>query len=142
VTFPRRTIAWWFLAEKAASTLTLPRGDVARSDAEVERLLTGSWLFAAGRSVAAAIRRAWLDSRASREWQPMVGGWGRLSPSDRVRVIGFIAIVSALTALVLQAAGPVRMRWLDSILPAGTAVAGAIVAAAARPIARALADKR
>jgi hypothetical protein len=55
---------------------------------------------------------------------------------------GFLAVVSAVTALALQAAGPARPRWLDSILPAAMVVAGAIVVAAARPIARALADKR
>ena len=142
MTFPRRSVAWWSLAEKAASTLTQPRCDVERSDVEVERLLTGSGLFAVGRAVAARVRRAWIDSRTSRGLQPIVGEWARLSPSGRVRMIGFIAILGALTALALQAAAPARTRWLDSILPAVTVVAGAIAAAAAQPIARALADKR
>jgi hypothetical protein len=142
LTLRRRSIAWWSLAETAASTLTLPRCDVARSDVEIERLLTGSRLFAGGHSLAVRVRRAWIDSRTSRWSQPIVGDWARLSLSVRVRMTGFIAVVSAVTALALQAAGPARMRWLDAILPAGMAVAGAIVAAAARPIARALADKR
>ncbi|MEP7309696.1 MAG: hypothetical protein ABJA98_29665 [Acidobacteriota bacterium] len=54
---------------------------------------------------------------------------------------GFIAVVSAVTALALRAVGSAHMRWFDAILPAGMVVAGAIVAAAARPIARAVADK-
>ena len=142
MTFPRRSIAWWSLAEQAVSALTLPRCDVARSDVEVERLLTDSWLFGIGHSLAERIRRARIDSRASRCLQPIVGEWTRLSPSGRVRMTGLIAVVSAVTALVLRAAGPARAGWFDSILPGATAVAGAILVVAARPIACALADKR
>ncbi len=36
----KRFLAWWTLAEKAASRLTMPPCDVARSDVEVARLLT------------------------------------------------------------------------------------------------------
>ena len=142
MTFPRRLIAWWSLAERAASTLTQPRCDVACSDAEVERLLTDSGLFAFGHSLAARIRQARVDSRTSRWLRPIIGEWARLSLPDRVRMTGFIALVGAVTAIALQATGPAQTRWLGSILPAGTAVAGAIVVAAAGPLARALADKR
>jgi len=115
---------------------------VACSDAEVERLLTDSGLFAFGHSLAARIRQARVDSRTSRWLRPIIGEWARLSLPDRVRMTGFIALVGAVTAIALQATGPAQTRWLGSILPAGTAVAGAIVVAAAGPLARALADKR
>ena len=115
---------------------------MARSDLEVERLLTGSSLFAVVQSAAATIGRAWTDSRTFRWLRPIVRDISPPATTDRLRVAGVVAIVGSLAALALQAAGPPRTRWLDSILPAGVAVAGFLVVAAARPIARALADTR
>ena len=136
-----RPFAWWFLAENAARCLTIAP-DVAHSDAEIERLVTGSWLCAAGRSIAAKAGRAWIDARTVRRLRPIVRDLAPSSMVDRVRVAGVISTAGSLTALVLQALEPMRTGWLASILPAAAGVAGALVFAAARPLARAFAGKR
>ena len=58
----------------------MPRCDVARSDAEVERLLTGSRLFAVGRSRRGDDRVARGSTHERPRWsRPIVGDWRRLS---------------------------------------------------------------
>lgn len=137
----RRSFAWWFLAESAARHLTVA-ADVARSDADIERLVTGSRLCAAGRSIAAKAGRAWTDSRTAQGLRPIVRDLAPPSIVGRVRIAGLIATAGSLTAIVLQALELMRTGRLDSILPAAIAVAGALMFAGARPFSRALADKR
>ena len=137
----KRPFAWWFLAESAARRFTVA-ADVARSDAEVERVVTGSALHAAGRSLAAMAGRAWTDSRTARALRPIAGDLAPLSMAGRVRVAGLIVTVGSLTALVLQALQPMRTGRLDSVLPAAAAVAGALIACFANPVSRAIADRR
>jgi hypothetical protein len=133
---------WWSLAEKTVRFLTEPRCDVTRSDAEIERVLAGSAPFAIARSAAAKIESAWTGSRTSRWLFRLVGDLPPLSMADRVRVAGCVATVGALIALGLDATTSSRTHWLDSFVPAAAAVAGVLVVAAARPIARALSDLR
>lgn len=120
----------------------MPPCDVARSDAEVARLLTASSLFAIARSAAAKAGYAWNDSRTSRWLGPFGRALAPASTTDCVRVAGFVALVSAVTVLALQMTAPPGTRWFESLLPAMVAVAGVLVVAAAGPIARGLADTR
>jgi hypothetical protein len=136
-----RSFAWWCLAESAARSLTTP-SDIARSDADIEYLVTLSSLFGAGRSIAAKAGRAWIDSRTVRGLRPIVRDLLPPSMVDRVRIAGLVATIGAMTALVLQALEPMRAGRFDSMLPAAAAVAGVLVFRGARPLARALADKR
>ena len=61
-----RVRTWWTIAETAAAALSTPRVDVGRADADVERLVRGSWLWRAGASLAAKLSAAWIDSRCRR----------------------------------------------------------------------------
>jgi hypothetical protein len=136
-----RPFGWWFLAESAARHLTIG-ADVERSDTDVERLVTGSSLFAIVCSVVEKTGRAWPESRTSRWLRTIVHDLAPPSMVERLRIAGLIVIVGALTALVLQALEPMRTGRLDSVLPAVVAVAGALVFTGARPLAHALADRR
>jgi hypothetical protein len=137
----KRLFGWWFLAEDAVRLLSAPRKDVARSDREVEQVFRESWLFTSGRAMRAKAMRAWADSRVVARTRP-VGA--TLFPPDstaRVRVAGVIALVASITALILQTLEPTPLGPLTWIVPVVTAAAGAAIAFAAAPIARALEDK-
>jgi hypothetical protein len=135
-----RLFGWWVLAESVARRLTA-RVDIAGSDGQLERLMTGSSLFVAGRSMAAAIGRASIDSRAARGLRSIADDLAPLSAVDRLRVGAIAVMAGSVTALVLQALEPTRTTWLDSMLPAAVGVAAALVFTGARPLARALAAK-
>jgi pyrroline-5-carboxylate reductase len=136
-----RMFGWWVFAENAARRLTAPI-DVTGSDVQLERVLTGSSLYAAGSSMAATVERAAIDSRAVRGLQSIAGDIAPLSTVDRLRVGAIVALCGSMTALVLQALEPMRTTWLDSMLPVAVAVGAALVFTGARPLARALAAKR
>ena len=137
----KRPFAWWRLAESAAGRLTA-EPHVARGDAGIDRLVAGSALYGAGRSLVEKTGRAWLSSRTARELRPIVRDLAPPSPADRVRVSGLIATAGSLTALVLHAFEPMRTGWLASILPAAVAIAGVLMVSFADPLSRAIAGRR
>ena len=103
----KRPLAWWRLAESAASRLTA-ESDIARGDADIDRLLAGSSLYTTGGSLVEKTRQAWLNSRTARELRSIVRDLAPPSLADRVRVSGLIATAGSLTALVLHALEPMR----------------------------------
>lgn len=136
-----RLFRWWLVAEEALRVSPAPRADIDRSDREVERVFHDSLLFTAARRARAVIARAWADSWLLVIWKPIEA---ELLPAEsvaRVRVVGLITSVAALTALILQALSPAPPGPLSWILPSLSAVAGASIACAAAPIARALRNK-
>ena len=137
----KRPLAWWRLAESAASRLTA-EPDVARGDAGIDRLVAGSSLYTAGRSFVEKAGQAWHSSRTARELRSIVRDLAPPSLADRVRVSGLTATAGSLTALALQALEPMRNGWLASILPAAVAFAGVLAVAFADPFSRAIAGRR
>jgi len=57
---------WFRAAEVAAASVSRPRIDVTDADAEIERLIRGSWSWNAGHRIVCTISAAWLDSRCRR----------------------------------------------------------------------------
>ena len=137
----KRLFGWWLFAEAAVRLLSAPRKDVARSDREVEQVFRESWLFTSGRAMRARAMRAWADSRVVARTRPIATALVPPDSTARVRVAGVIALVASITALILQALEPTPLGPLTWIVPAATAVAGAAIAVAAGPIARALEDR-
>jgi len=133
--------SWWALAERAAGRLTVS-SDVARSDARVEQVLATSVVFSAVGAFAAGFRRAWPSSATARVWDLATRDLARRSSIDRIRLGGLVTATGALTALALQRLEPMWASRFDAIVPAAAVVAGALACLLARPIARALADRR
>ena len=140
MTGTRRWARWWLFAYEAGRGLTLPRADVAASDLAVERLLAQSAPLVYARAAADTLLRAWTGSRTSHVLRPLVRDFLPLTPGQRLRVTGFLAAIGALIALALRAAGPAPADFFPWLVPAVVALAGVLVATAAEPLARALAD--
>ena len=136
-----RFSGWWVTAERAASALTRPRTDVARSDEQVLRLVRGAALVSVGRPLAAAMARAWPTSRTSRWLQPAAHILATSAPALRLKMGGVATMVAALVAAFLQMVGASPHRLLEFMLPAFAMLAGAIAFLAAAPLARAWEDK-
>ncbi len=132
---------WWVAAERAASALTRPRTDVARSDEQVQRLVRGAALVSVGRPLAAAMARAWPTSRTTRWLQPAADILAASAPALRLKMGGVATMVAALVAAFLQMVGSSPHRLLEFVLPALAILAGAIAFLAAVPLARAWEDK-
>ncbi len=137
----RRLFGWWFLAEDAVRLVSAPPIDVARSDLAVQEVFRDSWLFTSGRTLRAKASRARADSKVVARMKPLGTELFPDDPTVRVRVVGVIAFVASITAAILQALKPIPLGPLAWIMPAVAAFAGAAIAFAAAPIARALEDK-
>jgi hypothetical protein len=136
-----RFLGWWRLAEQMASSLTRPRIDLARADAEIYEVVTHSRLFAGGAVAAAALRRAWIDSRV-RTWIGQVGDAASGSPAERIRFVSRCTLVAVVTILVLLAAGTSGGRGYQVIVPIVAGVAALGAGRYADALARAWFDKR
>lgn len=133
--------AWWDAAEHAARTLTRPRADTTRLDAELESLLRASALLAFGRSAIDAVDRAWPASRTA----VFVRAIARERSVDplavRLRTFGIMAVAGGLTAAALQLVASPSLPVVGYLMPATAAVAGATVLLAAVPLARAISHR-
>jgi hypothetical protein len=96
-----RVPKWWSFAESVLSRLTTPPDNVPASDRHVERVLTGSSLFALGRAASAIAGRAWkyswLRAMAASIADDVPGG-----RRDRARLVAVLAAVAALTATMFH----------------------------------------
>lgn len=137
----RRLFGWWRLAEDAVRLLSAPRSDIAASDREIAQIVRESVLCTSVRAMHAKAARAWTNSRLMALTTRLGAELFPPAPAARVRVVGLLAIGAAVTALTLQALKPTPPGPLTWMVPAVGALAGAVVACAAAPIARALADK-
>ena len=135
----RRPAATWQFLVDLVRAATEPRADVEWCDRQVEALAAGSAIRRAMVRLADVCRRAADDS-------VVVAACGRFLAThiprrlvDRVRAAGVVAAVAAATTLVLRTATTERdpLTWA---LPAAIGVVGLIAAAAADPIARAMAN--
>jgi hypothetical protein len=136
-----RSPGWWRLAVQTASSLTRPRVEVARADADIYAVVAHSRLSAAGAVVVAVFRRAWFDSRLG-TGIGLVRDAASGTPADRIRFVSRCTLVAATTVLVLLAAGTSGGRGYQTIVPmvAGFAALGA--ARYADALARAWFDTR
>jgi hypothetical protein len=92
---------WWSFAESALSRLTTPPDDVSASDRHVERVLTGSGLFALGRITSAIIGCAWEYSWL-RAFSASIASEIPESRGARARMLAVLVAVAALTATMLR----------------------------------------
>jgi len=132
-----RWLAWWYVAESAAASLSQPRVDRAAADAEVYAVIAGSRLFAALGAAGGATRRAWIHSGVRRAVDHAKRQAGAGSLAGRIRVAAQCAAVAAATALVLLGAGTASGRRFQAILPLIIGAVALVTARAAAPIARA-----
>ncbi len=137
-TLRRPGSAWAFVCE-AIGALTAPRADVRQCDARVSALLRESriagWFSAAGRAGA----RAAETSAAMTVWRRLRQSVSQQPFSERVRGVACTVAVAMATALALRPLSSERdpLTWT---LPLFVAVGAVIVAALAKPAARAIAN--
>jgi hypothetical protein len=131
---------WAFVVDLVRAT-TEPRADVAWCEERVAALAADSAIGRAlshladvcGRATdGSVVVAAWRRSVLPRVPQPIV---------DRLRAAGVVSAIAAATTLVLRGATTERdpLTW---VLPAAVGAAGIVAAAAARPLARAIAHYR
>ena len=130
--------AWWRAAERAAGALTAPRVDIAATDDALDRLLAGSAIANGVVSLRDAFARAWPGSSARRLLFPVAREVAALPLVERVRIAGAGAAIGGVTAVALIAVQPRSPGVAVAVLPGAFALAGAIAAAAAPALTRAL----
>jgi hypothetical protein len=136
----RRIHLLWQNAVTMAGALTVPKPDVAASDRAVELVVRDSWLFRAVDAVGGSVRNAWPDARI-RAWRlRLAAEWAVWSGPERVRTVGVTVAVAGITAVLAEAVSA-PMQPLAWVLPAVLTGLGLLVAIAAEPLARAIADK-
>jgi hypothetical protein len=131
-----RWLIWWTLAEHAAARTSLPRTDIARADADIERAFAHTGIGRAAVRFLAMLDRAWTDSRARRAIEPVRSEWTILERTEAVRAVGAAVTVAAAVSLALQALEPTPVGPLSWLLPTLCAAAGIVALALARPIVR------
>jgi hypothetical protein len=132
----RRAFNWWFFAEYVCSRLSTPSTDVGASDRQFERLLEDSRLWSFGARRGASLQAAWSESQLRSWMRAATRGWSP-EPAVRLRVVGWIMAVGAVTTVLVQTLRPSRMDPLGWTLPAAIASSGVVVSFAAGRIARA-----
>jgi hypothetical protein len=136
----RRIHLLWQYAVAMASSLTAPKPDVAASDRAVETVVRDSRLFRAVDAAGASVRSAWPHARTRAWWLWLASDWAAWSGPERVRTVGIALVVAGITAVLTEAASA-PMQPLTWVLPAALSGLGLLVAIAAAPLARAIADK-
>jgi hypothetical protein len=138
-----RLTGWWTVADALASTLALPRTDIARADTAAATIIRDSHVFQWVHGASSAIARAWRASRIRDGLDPAITAWRTWTPAERVRQCGVSAVVAAMTVLLTESVTTrvhdTRLLW---VLPVLAAVAGVFAIVAADPIARARAARR
>jgi hypothetical protein len=136
-----RSLGWWRLAERTVSSLTRPRIDPGRADADVYEVVSHSSLFAGGAAVTAALRRAWIHSQVKRSIGPVQdAASGTLA--DRIRFMSRCTLVAVVTALVLLAAATSSGRGYQLIVPVAVGFAALGAGRYAEALARAWRGRR
>jgi len=137
----RHPIAAWGFVVGLVRSVTQPPADTARCDARVEAVAAESRLVGMLSAAMDGFRRAIDSSAVVAACRRTVR---RLVPallSERVRAIGVVAGVAAVTTLALRAAATERepLIW---VLPSAVAVVAVFCVVAAGAIARAIARYR
>ena len=133
----RQPIATWSFLVGLVRAVTQPPANVAECDERVEALAADSAIVRALSAGVDACRRACESSLVVSLWRRTV--WPHVPSrwSERVRALGCVAAVAAVTALILRLAGSERdpLTW---ILPAAVAAIAVLCIVAAEGIARAI----
>ena len=134
-------MGWWFFTRSALEGLTRPKADIAACDRDVERLAHDSRLGALLHDVSRSIDAAAANSMMRKS---VVSLAAVLSPSTMTgwRMGGWIAVVSGLTILGLDAIKPTPIGPLSWLLPSIIVIAGLLTMMLAGPLARAADDRR
>jgi hypothetical protein len=137
----RRPAATWRFLVDLVRAVTEPRVDVAWCDEQVAAVAADSAIVRALSQVVDVCRRAWESSAVvtvcRRSLWPLVPQ----SLVDRVRGAAVVSGIAAATTLILRSASTERdpLTWA---LPAAVGAIGVAVAAAARPLSRAISHYR
>jgi hypothetical protein len=128
------------VVERAIAHVTMPR-ETEAADRHVERVVAASWLARMANRSADAVIRAGEQSTAITTYRRLCQPFDGLNARDRIRRVGQVLIVAAVTAFVLQQAAP-RGSALTWIVSAAAAVCGAVLVLLAEQIAAARTHRR
>ncbi len=135
----RHPLDTWAFVVGLLRGLTQPAADVAACDARVERLADGSRIVRALVAATDAFSRAASESAVLALWRRMVPALVPGVLEERVRAVGYIAAVAAVTNLILRVAGTGTdpLTWT---VPVAVVVVALACIVGSRSIARALAS--
>jgi hypothetical protein len=134
----RRPFAAWGFVVDLVRAVTQPRADVAQCDARVEAIAADSAIVGGLSGLVNLFRRAADDSAAVAAARRVIELMMSEPLADRVRAVGVMAGIAAMTTLALRGAATER-EPLTYVIPAAVAILAAICVVASRAIARAIA---
>ena len=133
-----RWLQWWTLVERSVVLATRPKTDVRAADAAIESILARSSIGRAADRMRHVWRRWYADSYTGRALMTLVREWTMLDRAGQIRSAGVGIVIAGLTTLALERLGSEPVAVSLELVPALCAVVGAIAAASAARIGRAL----
>lgn len=134
-------MGWWFFTRSAVEALTTP-ADVEACDRSVTELTRESRLAGFIDACSRGAQRAWMHSSTRMGVRALRDALTPDSGAATIRIRGWVAVVTGLTILVLNALKPVPVAPMTALVPVLIVVAGALCMVTAAPLARAAADRR
>ncbi|MGH9139757.1 MAG: hypothetical protein ACRD2I_01300 [Vicinamibacterales bacterium] len=135
----RHPLDTWAFVVGLLRAVTQPAADVAACDARVEMLADGSRIVRALMAATDAFSRAASESAVLALWRRTVPALAPDVLEERVRAIGSIAAVAAVTNLILRVAGT-GTEPLTWTVPVAVALVALTCIVGSRSIARAIAS--
>jgi hypothetical protein len=133
-----RWLLWWTLIERSASQAVHPKTDVRAADAAIEVIVAESGIRRSADRMVRSVARWYFDSYSAHAVMALDQEWTMLGRAGRIRSVGAGVVVAALTSLAVERLGSEPVGVSIQLVPVLCAVIGAIAAALAAPIARAL----
>jgi hypothetical protein len=116
--------------------------EVTADDRRVEAVFLDGRIVGAVRAVVQGSERAAAESHTVAIAQTVRRELSHTSPACRLKALGCVTTIAAVTALTLNALAPISIGPLSWALPAAVAAGGALVAFLAESLSRAAADRR
>ncbi len=135
-------MGWWLFTRSAIRALTEPSADAAACDRAMEALARQSAIGRVLHRCSVVIRSAWFNSRARAAAAAFAGTVMPRADVKSVRIGGWMAALTGVTALALDALKPMPVGPLWWLVPSLVIAAGLLAMLTAPWMARAAADRR